>query len=575
MSDSNAHDIQLWAKLHHYHIDPFALKRFSEFLSELELKSQDDRRQLLHDIFVILKRICSKDRIISHANVNDAINLQVAKVGSANSDIRRKAALLVIPLEKIPRVGVSDFSEELRVFPVDPSCIHKGRLEALRHRYLLARRHSLQSEVYQKDFRQSSVSADNGIPLLSTSGLEGIPTDSVIAVLGLLTRRGGEYFLEDLNGRIPLKFESESLASVRAHSFVLEGFMIIVTGSWSGEVFRVFRANLPPAERREVTLKGTGPSVDFFGLAPTDKITAQKTERQAVQSVIVFLAHIHLDKSETLQQLQKFFLTMEERGEQELEDTTFVLIGNFCSMPLCWGAGNGIDSSHAGEEDYTFHLRFLLNLLGECIATNAPSAASHSSFILIPGPQDISVLSGVLPQPPIPTSFTNGLRKKLKQFSVAPNPCRLRFLTQEIVICRRDYLRVFQRGERQCWSSQSGGIGTFTSFSSLPVVEEESKMKGPCETSEAMTQEFERVAKSIVDEAHLCPDLLNGGVLWKLDDALCLPVLPHLLLICDSVEQWECFYKGTHVVNPGSFSVSGTFLWYTPADHECSIGQLT
>lgn len=576
MNDSNGPDIQMWARLHHYHIDPFALKRFSEFLNEVQLEDQEDRRNLLHDVFVILKRICAKDRIIDNGKMNDAINLQVAKMGSISLDVKRKPSVLVIPLANVPRVRVNEFSDELRVYPPDTTCAHKGRLEALRHRYLLARRRSLRSEVYCRDIHQSSGSGDGGTPLLSTSGLEGIPTSSIVAVLGLLTRRADMYFLEDLNGRIPLRWEYDSLASLQAHSFILEGFIIIATGSWSDEVFRVIRANLPPAERRELTIKDAGTSTDVFGMAPTDKVTAWDAEQQAVQSVIVFLAHIHLDKSETVQHLQKFFLTMEERSEHELEDTTFVFIGGFCSMPLNWGNGDSaVDPSFAVEEDRSYHLKSLLNLLGECIATNAPTAASHSNFILIPGPQDITLLSGLLPQPPIPTSFISGLKKKLKQLSVASNPCRLRFFTQEIVVCRRDYLRTFQRAERQCWGSLSGGYERSKSFSSSSAVEEESKPEDPPEKKRSHTLEFERVAKTILDEAHLCPDLLNGGVAWKLDDALSLPALPHLLLVCDAVEQWECFYKDVHVVNPGSFSASGTFLWYTPADRECSIGQIS
>lgn len=577
MSHSGTQDMQLWARLHHYHLDPFALKRFADFFSELQVERQEDRQLLLQEIFSALKRFCAKDRTIDQTKMNDAINLQITKIRGVNVTVEKDASVHIVPLAKIPHVRVNELSEELRIYPADINGIHKGRVEALRNRYLLARRRSLRSEVYRRGVHLVSGSGDGSIPLLTSSGLEGIAQDCVIAVLGLLSRRGDAYLLEDLRGAIPLSFEENSLATLRASTFVLEGFMIIVVGTWNGERFRVFRANLPPAERREITLKDAGPSVDFFGLAPTDKIMSKEAEQHSVQSVIVFLAHIHLDRPETHQQLQNFFRTMEERGEQELEDTTFVLIGSFCSISLLWDSGDNTgDTSYIQEDGRGRHLKILLNQLGESIATNAPTAASHSNFILIPGPQDITLLGGVFPQPPIPTSFTSGLKKRLKHFSVAPNPCRLRFFTHEMIVCRRDYLRTFQKAERHCWGSYDVSENkNGNNFLSPREKVEEELSSGDLPKCEKESLAFERVTKAILDEAHLCPDQLSGGVLWKMDDALNLPVLPHLLILCDSVEQWECFYKDTHVVNPGSFSVSGTFLWYTPADRECSIGQLS
>lgn len=557
MESSGFQEIQLWAKMHQYHLDPFALKHFSEFVSGVPFSTPDDRRRYFQEIFSVLKRVGARDRSIDLKKMEEVI-LDQSKKLRGGLVAKSQVSLLVVPLTSIPRVVLSEWSEELKVSCATSSITHKGRIEALQQRYLAARRRCFRSGAYRREGGGST--GNEGVVLLSSFGLEGISQETLIAVLGLLKRRDGKYTLEDTRGAVTLELDVDKGPS-NDSCFIVEGCFVVVTGTWTGSFLRVRRIDLPPAESREVSLKDAGPSADLFGLASAN-LTApsEQVEQLAAQSVVVFLAHIHLDKLQTMQQLKTFFTTIEARGEHELSCTSFVLIGNFCSSSLPYG-----DASHLGDiEETALQLKSLLEQLGNCIATYSPTAAVHSNFFLIPGPGDSTVLNGVLPQPSIPSAFTTGLTKKVKHVHLASNPCRLRFLSQEIIVSRRDYMRHFLKSEQNIISDHI----LEQKIRSTKNIENE---EGPREHHEP----FERIAKTILDEAHLCPDLLEGGVIWKMDEALSLPILPHLLLLCDSVEQWECYYKGAHVINPGSFSVSGTFLWYTPADQECAISQLS
>lgn len=554
MSDANDRDIRQWARIHQYLLDPMALRQLSEFLRGAA--GAEERQRLLHDVAQRLRQVGLKNRTVDVDRITSAISVHSNKVLGGRGTEFAHPCLAVVPLSQVPCVTLNEYSDELRVTRkvTEGHRNHTGRNEALRCRYLMARRRCWRSGIYRRDGK-SSVLGTEGVLLLSSAGLEGISPSIEIAVLGILVVREGEYFLEDLRGCIPVHINSDT--GRNEHNFIGEGFIVIVTGFWSGTGLLARRIELPPAERREVTLKDAGPSTDLFGLAPAqgDLTTAVEAEKKASQSVVIFLAHIHLDKSSTFEKLKTFFTIMEGRGELELAETTFVLIGNFCSNSLCFG-----DASHLSDGDDSESLRKLRSLFEKftlCMSSCAPTACLHSDFIFIPGPNDITSLNGVLPQPPFSSTLVGDIQKRLKRTTFAPNPCRLRFLTQEIVVSRRDYMRCFQQCERRCWGAEQ--IGT---------------RRGRGDEEGKDIPEFERVAKTVLDQAHLCPDLLDGGVLWKMESALSLPGAPQLLLLCDTVEQWESVYKDVHVLNPGSFCVSGVFLWYTPADRECSISRL-
>lgn len=529
-------EIQQLARVYQCPFHPDALTRLSEFLTEKNVDAAT-RHSLLRDLFSLLQKQCVKDRFVNKALIDSVIELQTRKIRGV-LDQESSPSVQVVALDAIPRVSIDEISEEFRINAVADG---SGRLYALRQRYLLARRRCLRSGIYRGDL-SNHVGGDARVPLLPITALEGLSPFTEISVLGVLIRRLDEVYLEDLRGQVKLCLAPN--VRLPEHSFVADGFFVVVSGTWSHNVLNVIRVGLPPAEAREKTLSDAGLSKDLYGLAPPDVSAAAEAEKRALQSVIIFLAHLYLDKQSTMNQLAFFFKKMQERSEAELGDTTFVLIGDFSSTPLNYGDASHLPNASDGTEEF----RVLLDTLGTCISTNAPTAAQQSHFILIPGPRDITALQGFQPQPPLTNHFTKGLKGRLKRVTLAPNPCRLRFFTHEVVVARRDFFRDFAEGVRKL------GWGA-------PQSEQEAQGS------------FERISKTVLDEAHLAPDM-RGAVLWKMDDALQLSVLPHTLLLCDSTEQWEYDYKGVHVVNPGSFAVTGTFLWYTPADGECSLSNV-
>lgn len=541
---STRNEIQELARANKYRLHPFALRRLSEFLDEYDT-GDEYRRDLLRDLFALLQKQCGRDRFVDETKVDAAINIQVTKIkGIFEKD--NGSAVQVVPLSEIPHTSVDEVSGELKV---SSAAVATNRLGALRERYLLARRRCLRSGLYQKDMASGSLSND-ALPLLPSSALEGLDPRKSVAVLGLIVVREGKIYLEDLKGSVELRLDSHS--QVTENSFVGCGFMVVATGSFANSVFHVGRIDLPPAEHRDLTLRDIGPNVDVFGLAPPDTAAALQEEKSSVRSVIIVMAHVQLDRASTMSKLAFFFQKMQDQNEAELRHVTFVLSGDFSSSALHFG-----DASHLPEIfDESQRFQGLLDGLAKCISTNAPTAAQQSQFVLIPGPNDMTLLQGFQPQTPIAPHFAKGLEPRIKRLQLAPNPCRLRFHTHEVIVARRDFLREFQRDE-SCfpWEAyrQKHGIST-----SVPST---------------LTTSFERITKTVLDEAHLSPSI-SGTVLWKMDDALRVPVLPHALLLCDSTEQWECYYKGVRVVNPGSFALSGTFLWYTPADGGCSLSNL-
>lgn len=558
--------IRQCARTDQYMLHPRALQRLADFLAETS-SDQATAVQMIRDMFALLKKENLARRFVDEAKMAETIRKQITMIRGL---VERDSAsqVLVVQLPGLPKVTVDEISGDLKVGggPAGAGAgagVVEDRLHALRERYLLARRRCLRSGIYRSDMRPR-LGDEKLLPLIPTTALEGLLPSVDIAVLGLLVAKGRDVVLEDIFAQTTLRPMGGGIDLSRG-SFIGDGLLVVVVGRWRNAAIHVSRIDLPPAEKRDRTLAEIGPSLDLFGLAPGDMTAAFTAEKSALRSVVIVLAHVYLDKPATVAQLAFFFQRMQERSEIELADTTFVLAGNFSSTPLAYGDASHLPNLFGGTD----RLHGLFDRLASCVVANSPTAAQHSHFVLVPGPHDMSVLQGFLPQCPIAAGFTRELRARLKRVTLAPNPCRLRFHTHEIVVCRRDFLRSFQERERSFPWTNSGTNGTSNAGTNAS---EEAGSNGGGGGGPSLTS-FERIAKTVIDQAHLAPEE-KLCTIWRLDDALRLPVLPHTLLLCDSTEQWECTYKGVHVVNPGSFAVSTTFLWYTPADGECSLSSL-
>jgi DNA polymerase epsilon subunit 2 len=219
----------------------------------------------------------------------------------------------------------------------------------------------------------------------------------------------------------------------------------------------------------------------------------------------------------------------------------FVLVGNFVEAPFNYGdCGSLSQVAQSERARYTSGLDRLADLIAEF-----PAIAASSHFILVPGPNDPTFGGFILPQPPLPQTFTAALRKKVAHVTLATNPCRIRFFSQELIVFRDD---LYRKARRHC-------------LPALPPIGSE--------------EPHNHLVKTLVDQAHLSPvPVTVTPVYWAQDHALRLFPLPDMVVVCGGGESWETEYMGCPFLNPGSFSRNRTFLIHQPAQRHSQFQQM-
>ena len=76
--------------------------------------------------------------------------------------------------------------------------------------------------------------------------------------------------------------------------------------------------------------------------------------------------------------------------------------------------------------------------LGDLIVS-FPRVNHYSHFLFVPGPND-PWSSDLLPRRPIPSTFTQRLSNKIAHAVFGSNPCRIKFMGQEVVVFREDLM---------------------------------------------------------------------------------------------------------------------------------------
>lgn len=531
-----------YAHAHQYQLHPLAVKQLVETLSPL---NADTQQTLLRTVFSALYDECvGGDRTITPAKMTKAIAVST-DLSNRTAKGTKTSVFQVVGLDQIPALDVDETTDS--VTPVLASSVSNGRMNAYHRRFKLALQRCFRSGRYRRG--AGSVGIEGQRPLVPIASLDGLQSRDAVSVLGVLSfdETLQKFAFEDTKNRMDVDLVGFQRALT---CYIGQAMLVIVTGRWTGSKFAVENVELPPAEARLSTLAALG-SADTFGLAPADLQRAAVLESSMLSSVCVVIAHVHLDSAKCVSLLSKFFSAFESRREDELSDMCFVVVGDFTSQP--WSLG---DIGHMGDQDGRHGYYSLLELFGSVVHQVAPSVALHSSFVFVPGPNDPTGVVGVLPQVAIPSALTVGLRSRIKKASFAPNPCRLRFLTHEMVFCRKNFFHDFQTHALK-WNRIAGTdhSGNVVDADAQPLAQ------------------YELVTKTICDSAHLSP--LEANVMWRYDSALGLTPLPQLLVLCDKTEQWQCSYRGATVVNPGSFTTSGTFLWYTPCDREVILNQVS
>lgn len=69
------------------------------------------------------------------------------------------------------------------------------------------------------------------------------------------------------------------------------------------------------------------------------------------------------------------------------------------------------------------------------MVSKCPFIKEHTELVIVPDIDDFG-MTNILPRPPIPEAIAGVLKKKLPRVTLATNPCRLQYCTQQIVVMR-------------------------------------------------------------------------------------------------------------------------------------------
>ncbi|CAI5962505.1 unnamed protein product, partial [Closterium sp. NIES-64] len=277
----------------------------------------------------------------------------------------------------------------------------------------------------------------------------------------------------------------------------------------------------PPVEPREEALS-LAEGLDLFGAGPIDAhryawVQQREAEEVAEGHMFIVMADIALHDPQTLQRLATVLGAYDALDEPP---RLFLLIGDLCSPPSALASPH----LHAHREAFS--------QLARVIGAHR-RLKDKSLFVFVPGQADPGPCA-VLPRPSLPRFFTDPITDALPSAVFSSNPSRLKFYSQELVVLRADLQRRMQR------------------CAVLPPLKD--------------TDPFTHVATTVVHQAHLSPlPLVAQPVFWDYDFTLHLFPAPHVLILADSSGQSSAVVNGITCINPGSFSLDGTFTAYYPA----------
>ena len=425
------------------------------------------------------------------------------------SDNDTEKALVVIDAFSIPAFTYN--SDKKKFFPKKGSSnLYGGAADKAalwKERYSIVHQATLRHELFAVPASGTNPKHQNSRfqlktieYLLSTSG-----SSTKVLVLGMLVQIvEGKYHLEDPSGTVEVDISSTQFQN----GLFTENSLVLAEGIYEDGVFHSSAIGFPPPEPASRSRAHHGNTNFFGGPLTTCAQTSgklQAMEKQHFHEMFVFLADVFLDDEHVMSKLKMLF-----EGYSKSPPIAFVFMGNFSSAPF----GSARNENMARGFD----------ALADVI-TAFPPLLEKSQFLFVPGSADPSP-GNILPQPPLPSSITQGLADKVPSAVFCTNPCRIQFCTQEIVVFREDLLNKLCRN--------------YVKFPNASV---------------DMSQ---HLVKTLLSQAHLCPLPLHvRPVYWQCDHALRLYPLPDLIVLGDYSAPFTVTEAGCTIVNTGSFPHNG------------------
>ncbi|KAL4109214.1 hypothetical protein PRIC1_000917 [Phytophthora ramorum] len=371
--------------------------------------------------------------------------------------------------------------------------------------------------------------------LLGMTGLR-----RVIGMLGQDERN--RMYLEDFTSRIIIDLTN----AVYTDGLFTINCVVLVEGEVIDDVLHVQSMGFPPPETKETSLEVLG-GIDSLGV----EVSAQQREQIRTleasdhHATFIVLSDVHLDDPQVMSKLDELF-----QGLESVQPTLFILMGDFMSTSIGGGAGSN------SLQDLREYLEDLGNLI-----LKYPGIAENSRFVLVPGPNDPGS-SRAFPRHPLPDLCTRELVRKVPNVMCSTNPCRIRYYTQDIVIFRDDLQQKMQR---------------HAILPPMPSEHEEAAMDESDEAGQSVSQTdiSKHLAKTLIDQAHLCPlPLMANPINWDFDSSLQLFPTPDVLILGDSTEQYQLGYSSVGVFHPGPFHADFSFVFYRPSTNTTEFSRV-
>lgn len=405
-------------------------------------------------------------------------------------------------------------------------------------------------------------------------------------LFGLLSKdSAGEFILEDSTDYIELNLPQ---TVKNQSSFYSPGMFVLVEGIYSasggnsslnqdyiGGCFYVSNIAHPPAERRDKSLEAYG-LVDFLGVhrhiasanggdraikipKPYKKKLSQ-LEKSLTNHKIVFMgSDLYFDSPKVINGLTKFLQRLEnsiiEEQDGDGERKTplaLVLTGSFSSKPLTSTTSSA--TSISNSEHYKGLFDSFTNLLA-----NYPNVVHTCKIVLIPGDNDPwqstfslgSSCLNVIPQASIARVFVNRLEKLLPRGNLilAWNPCRINYLSQEIVVFKDQLMSKFKRNDIVFPQDLELEKDPLEGLNDKERIDQLIQRKD--EHVSSKIKQARKLVKVILDQGTLLPFEKSLKVVnSQYDYSLRLEPLPNIIILHDtSFDNFEVTYQGCRVVN--------------------------
>ncbi|KAI9624132.1 hypothetical protein H4Q26_016995 [Puccinia striiformis f. sp. tritici PST-130] len=425
--------------------------------------------------------------------------------------------LKVIDAFSIPRLR---WSEERKVFEEPtgesskPSLLGQplSKISYLRDRYYTIRQVIFRNEHFSPPAVAGALGQaerEEYMKLTSTNNLLGRAGQRFLLFGRISRMKDQTYCLEDLEGWVKLDLSvaaniSNNLLTMSYHLFHL----LQINSTYTHQVLEIGH---PPSEQRGASRKLFA-NIDFSGAGPlslAEEARLKKREQNSDSQFIV-MSDFYLDNPNVLvnfeQILQGYQDVLIESNNLVRPPVLWILCGNFSQRPFTFDGPT-----------ISFYQSLFTKLAVSL--SKFSMVTEHIHLIFIPGPND-PWDSAMLPRQALPASIVKPLLHSSSQIPsshlhFASNPCRIRWMSQEIVIFRQNLASKICRN----------------------VIED---LKDPTIAADEENVDITKfLVQTILDQAHLSPFPITASpVIWERDQALRLYPMPTAVVLVSALDRY-------------------------------------